>query len=122
MTKCNNLLTTISTKRTLSEGKKIKKIKNTKISEFLSREVHKLCIFSSFIDPMELQDKRTPSNNPCIQSYRVFQGKFHLSNVTMKIIEQHKLPAPRGKKSFPTTLSNTEDFPELYNQLNHQHY
>jgi len=25
-----------------------------------------------------------------------------------------KIPDPRGKKSLPTTLSNTEDFPELW--------
>ena len=30
--------------------------------------------------------------------------------------DSRNLPAPRGKKSFPTTLSNTEDLPELYNQ------
>lgn len=29
-------------------------------------------------------------------------------------IIEHKLPDPRGKKSFPTTLSKTEDLPELY--------
>ena len=27
------------------------------------------------------------------------------------------LPDPRGKKSFPTMLSSTEDFPELYKPL-----
>lgn len=34
--------------------------------------------------------------------------------ITIKMKAQ-SLPDPRGKKSFPTTLSSTEDFPELYN-------
>ena len=37
----------------------------------------------------------------------------------VKFIENMEaiLPDPRGKKSFPTTLSSTDDFPELYNTL-----
>lgn len=60
----------------------------TKISESLPWEVHKLSIFSSFINPMKLQDKRTPSNNPCIIRVNI-ESRSALIEINKKKLNQN---------------------------------
>lgn len=87
--------------------------------------MHKLSIFSSFINLVKLQNKRAPGNNPCIKRIPITskiqppRGKMpETRKLSLDRVHgpKEKIPDPRGKKSFPTTLSRTEDFPELYNK------
>lgn len=95
--------------------------KLTKISELLPRKMTKFCIFSTFINSLKLQDKWTPSNNTCViqEINTLFQttveqkGRWFPDYEYNKISRVENIPDPRGKKSFPTILSSTEDFPEL---------
>jgi hypothetical protein len=80
-----------------------------------------LSVFStSFINLMKLQHKWPPCND----TYRHKQSHHFLIPIAEKTLNNSamktrdtiisQLPEPRGKKSFPTTLSSTDDFPELY--------
>lgn len=62
---------------------------------------------------MKLQHQWTPSHNPCNSftprgkhelNYALYNGKNKKKEIK---------PDPLGKKSRPTMLSKTEDFPEL---------
>ena len=48
------------------KGTKESSITLTEIRVFLPRKMSKLCIFSTFINPMKLQHKWTSSDNTCV--------------------------------------------------------
>lgn len=95
---------------------------STEISEPFPRKVQKFSIFSaSLVNLVKLQNKGSPSNNPCKMFHMQHINFPTHANATQLIYHSFigqlsLLPEPRGKKSLPTTLSNTEDFPELWNK------
>lgn len=107
--------------------------KITKISKSLPWKMHKLCIFSPLINLMKLQDKGSSSDNSCESSSTIIidslknkkQKTKQLNNKGFNEMFQiyfdpSRLPEPLGRKSFPTMLSSTEDFPELCDQIIYQ--
>lgn len=79
-----------------------------------------LCILGSRVGLVKLQDQRPP----CHDTYHTFPIK-HMIRCQWGEIDTERgrrkrsrfsigLPDPRGKKSLPTTLSSTDDFPELW--------
>lgn len=44
----------------------------------------------------------------------IYTNSMNVTVRTKDVFKNDKIPDPRGKKSFPTMLSRTEDFPELY--------
>ncbi len=67
---------------------------------------------------MELKHQWPPRNN-ALKSHKIKTQSPHITlQESNSEANADTLPDPRGKKSLPTTLSSTEDFPELCSHIN----
>lgn len=66
--------------------------------------------------PLDYSTEATIIRKICTPLEQLGEENTQILKVTSRIIRETCLPEPRGRKSRPTMLSSTEDFPELCRQ------